>query len=176
MTPTRTLTPTPSSGTSQIYYVFRKCGKSDEYVIQTTPLSIATGSNYNFVDITGVSATITPVSSSSSFLLIAHISCGSMSQGNTIVRFVRNGTAVGIGTGSGYNSYGFNSTYIPNPNPDYANVVISGQFLDSPATGSAITYKVQFSGDYSGTMYFNRRQSDTRFSTISNITVMEISA
>jgi hypothetical protein len=144
--------------------------------LATAPLSIATGSNYNFVDITGVSATITPVSSSSSFLLIAHISCGSMSQGNTIVRFVRNGTAIGVGTGSGYNSYGFNSSYISSSNQSYSNFVLSGQFIDSPATGSAITYKVQFSGDYSGTMYFNRREADTRFSTISNITVMEISA
>lgn len=144
--------------------------------VATAPLAIAPGSNYNFVDITDLSVTITPTSSSSKFLLIAHISAGSFSQGNTICRFTRNGTAVGVGTGSGYSSYGFNSLYVSASNQEYNNVVMSGQFLDSPATGSAITYKVQFSGDYSGTMYFNRRQADARFSTISSITVMEISA
>jgi hypothetical protein len=144
--------------------------------VATDPLIISTGSTYNFVDITGLSVSITPTSSSSKFLLIAHVSGGSFFNGNTICRFTRNGTAVGIGTGSGYNSYGFNSQYVSASNQEYNNIVMSGQFLDSPATGSAITYKVQFSGDYSGTMYFNRRQADTRFSTISSITVMEIAA
>jgi hypothetical protein len=143
----------------------------------TDPLAIATGSLYNFVDITGLSLSITPKSASSKILLIANVSGGSFDPGNTICRFTRNGTAVGIGTGVGYNSYGFNSCYAPvGSNYIYGNIVMSGQFLDSPATTSAITYKVQFSGDYSGTMYFNRRQADTRFSTISSITVMEIAA
>jgi hypothetical protein len=144
--------------------------------VATDPLAISTGSLYNFVDITGLSISITPLSSASKFLLVAHISLGSMASGNTICRFVKNGTAIGVGTGSGYNSYGFNSSYSNSSFLSYHNAVISGQFLDSPATASAITYKIQFSGDYSGTMYFNRREADTRFSTISSLTVMEISA
>lgn len=142
----------------------------------TSPFSASNGGTYNYVDFTGLSVTITPTSSTSTFLLTANISAGSTNLGNTVLRFARNGTAVGIGTGSGYNVYGFNSWYEVGSSGTYSNSVMSGQFLDSPATASAITYKIQFTGDYSGTMYFNRRESDTRFSTISTLTVMEISA
>lgn len=143
--------------------------------IATAPLSISTGANYNFVDITGLSVSITPISASSKILLITHISAGSVNPGNSIFRFTRDGTPVGIGTGSGYNSYGFTSYYAAvGSNYIYTNSPISGQYLDAPNTTSALTYKVQFSGDYAGAMTFNRREADTRFSTTSTLTVMEI--
>ena len=48
------------------------------------------------------------------------------------------------------------------------------QFLDSPSTTSATTYKVQGSLSGSGTLAINRRQSDTTFGTASSITLQEI--
>ena len=46
--------------------------------------------------------------------------------------------------------------------------------LDSPATTSATTYKVQGTLTGSGTLAINRRQADTAFGTVSSITLMEI--
>ena len=40
MTPTKTLTPTPSSGSTQTYYVFKKCNVTNTYVVQTQPSSV----------------------------------------------------------------------------------------------------------------------------------------
>jgi hypothetical protein len=50
----------------------------------------------------------------------------------------------------------------------------SFNFLDSPATTSATTYKIQVKTN-SGTVYLNRRLSTDTAST-STITVMEIAA
>jgi hypothetical protein len=54
-------------------------------------------------------------------------------------------------------------------------------FLDSPATTSATTYKVQIlNGNTAGTVYINRGQSDGNSGAVargtSSITVMEIAA
>jgi hypothetical protein len=53
-------------------------------------------------------------------------------------------------------------------------------FLDSPATTSATTYKVQGRNTLAGTFYVNRTKTDTDSAafgrTASTITVMEISA
>jgi hypothetical protein len=49
-------------------------------------------------------------------------------------------------------------------------------FLDSPATTSAVTYKLQWRASSGGTLYLNRRGNDTNFITFSTITVMEIAA
>jgi len=54
-------------------------------------------------------------------------------------------------------------------------------YLDSPATTSATTYKIQiYNNNGSGTIYINRSQDDTNASNfprgVSSITVMEIAA
>jgi len=52
------------------------------------------------------------------------------------------------------------------------------QYLDSPATTSAVTYKIKWGLNYAGTGYLNRHHSDvdsaTYGRTASSITVMEI--
>jgi hypothetical protein len=52
---------------------------------------------------------------------------------------------------------------------------LSFTFLDSPATTSATTYKVQVSAD-TATIYIGRRVSDTFVGGACTITVMEIAA
>jgi hypothetical protein len=57
-------------------------------------------------------------------------------------------------------------------NQTYQIVNLSTSFLDSPATTSATTYKMQWRTRV-GTIYLNRR-GDTVSGATSNITVMEI--
>ena len=53
---------------------------------------------------------------------------------------------------------------------------MANTFLDSPATTSSITYKIQATGnDTSATVYINRRGSNNNYNMTSSITAMEVS-
>jgi len=134
----------------------------------------ATGfSSWNYVDVTGLSVSITPSSTSNKILIIGYISGGG---DNAFYRLDKNGSTITgyLGTQTGSYTLGFgsaNSTSIYNVN---GNAVIS--YLDSPASTSALTYKVQVTGN--GTVSINRptdsENSNNRGRTASTITVMEI--
>jgi hypothetical protein len=126
------------------------------------------------VDITGLSVSITPKFSTSK-ILVSYQVCGGCDSGSNqdiFVQLVRDSTAIGIGTtGGAANASGTiftaTSTYIT-----YSN---SLTYLDSPATTSATTYKLQGKSWNSGTtFYINRRGLNGSFVFASTITVMEI--
>ena len=132
---------------------------------------------------TGVSVTITPTSATSKFLLIFNTAVGSGTAATSAgFNFVRNGTAVGQGTaatnGGTQNFSGmcgvFNTSH---------NTPMCMQYLDSPATLSSITYKVQWAAQNAITMWLNRGSASfnvdvnpysSGFTT--NLTVLEIAA
>jgi hypothetical protein len=151
-------------------------------VVQTFFTTSFTTSSNSMTDATGMSVTITPTSSSSKILLLTSMSTSKSTSGSgTAFQWVRNGTAVGIGTlgttgpnySFGYTQYGGNS--INNVNFSY---------LDSPATTSAITYKLQVRVEGSGgTFALNNNPSYLNVSTdvyhggyTSTLTAMEIAA
>jgi hypothetical protein len=115
--------------------------------------STASTSTNSMTD-TGISVTITPTASTSQFLLVFTGFLGVSTVTTTAAfNFVRNGTAIGLSTaasGSGVNfgiaTGGFNSSHGTN---------VTMQFLDSPSTASAITYKVQWMAQSSQTFYLN---------------------
>ena len=76
--------------------------------------------------------------------------------------FVNSGTSIVSTIFAGYNSTGKAVT---------SNVI----FLDAPSTSSQITYKVQWKSQ-TGTLYLNRRGSDTAHGAPSSLCVMEISS
>jgi hypothetical protein len=93
------------------------------------------------------------------------------------VRIMRDGTNIYVGDTAGSrvraSSWGWSSDY------NYQMWPLSGEFLDSPATTSARTYKLQFISGYSGySMYVNRNYNDAdnanHSRVASNITVMEV--
>jgi len=140
--------------------------------VQQTPINTvlstpATGEG-TFVDIAGMSVSITPSSSSSKILVsyILNLGHSTASQNNSI-KLLRDSTAIsgtGGGTASVTNFARCSTTEM---------VERSMQYLDAPATTSALTYKVQWASGAS-TFYLNRRGSDTNFIGISTITAMEI--
>ena len=128
----------------------------------------AAGEN-NFNDIAGMSVSITPSATNNKILVSYTINLGnSATQQNNSIRLVRDTTPI-IGTGAAYiNITGFARLYTtPEISPDTL------QYLDTPSTTSAITYKLQWAVG-SGTIYLNRRGNDSNFVTVSTITVMEI--
>jgi len=135
----------------------------------------------SFVDVTGLSVSITPTSSSSKILVQVSI-CGQgrPGQARNIPRLVRDSTPIGNSTDPGDRIAGFGQMY---QGEDGTNVATNSiEFLDSPATTSATTYKVQIvNGNNNGdTVCINRSFSDSTGSNnhrySSSITVMEVSA
>jgi hypothetical protein len=132
-----------------------------------------------FVDITDLSVSITPSSTSSKIMIISSIMASASSVSATIMtRLMRGATAIGIGDASGSRTRVTWGT--DNYTGSNLNISISLTFLDSPSTTSATTYKVQLaetraSGD---TAFINRDGADSSDVQvprgISTITVMEI--
>lgn len=148
---------------------------TNRYVVQvvsetiTAQLNGSVGSAGTYID-TGVTATITPKSTSNTILVSFTIGAtGSNSTSDAVFRLVRGSTNIAQGSSGTYTGTvavrTLNSEISSNPTITH---------LDSPATTSATTYKVQGTLTGSGTLAINRRQADTAFGTVSNITLMEI--
>ena len=130
------------------------------------------------VAISGLSVSITPSSASNKILVMFDV--GTMGNNYnahmffTTYRDIGGGgyNAIGLGTGGGSYNYGAGS-YAGN---GYYHTV-SHNFLDSPNTTSAITYKLYFRGSSgSYTYYINRRSSDDLFRGSTSLTCMEVGA
>jgi len=138
-------------------------------VVSTTKTDAFSTASGTFVDITGLSATITPTSTSSKVLIKIDftISSSDVSGLNTF-NLVRDSTNIAQPSGSATFQGSFLG-YLQNSD----NILpMSYSFLDSPSSTSATTYKIQMKTN-SGTQYINRRLSTDCAST-STITVMEI--
>ena len=139
-------------------------------VVSTTKTDTFSTSSASFVDITGLSASITPLFSTSKILILANFAIGSSPDRDVKVNLVRGSTNIAQSTGATGNS----TTY-SYPSSIYSLNDISINFLDSPATTSSTTYKIQINTSGS-TTYVGRRGSDTGYGAISTITLMEVLA
>ena len=134
-------------------------------VVQTvkTDTFSTTVQDTTFVDITGLSASITPISAASTILVLASIGKCSCTTSNRSVNFRldRSGTLIALGDVAG----------------DRVRISFAGQaggydaagrggqsaslnFLDSPASTSALTYKIQMSGHNGEATVINRSGED----------------
>jgi len=130
----------------------------------------------DFVDITGLSVSITPSSSSSKILIYSNVLCvGTVGAAGAWTRVLRDSTAIAISDTAGNRIRASAFGYAPDNGDSRQHATV---FLDSPSTTSAVTYKVQFSANSTNTAYINRTQADydnTGYARgISSITVMEI--
>jgi len=137
-------------------------------VVQTVKQDMTSTSSTSYVDISGMSVSITPSSASSKILILC---TANTSTNNTDAqgKLLRDSTDI-VGTGATNNA----TMYLRSSNGDTMspNGII---YLDSPNTTSAVTYKLQWRV-VTDTVYLNRRMGDTAFGTISTIIAMEISA
>ena len=132
-------------------------------VVNATYSTIQTTSSSTFTD-TGLTATITPTSSSSKILVIVN-QCG--------VRKDTGDTGVGLRLLRGATVILKFEDAAGNTNSGAQNFIgsVSNSFLDSPATTSATTYKTQFN---SNANIANARVQVFDAETASNITLLEI--
>lgn len=121
----------------------------------------------SFVDVTGLSVDITPVSTSSKVFVLAYVTTAGSTTNDYYLNLNRGSTAIAQTT-----SGSTISTWHGLTTSTGMNMAATITFLDSPATTSSTTYKIQARAG-SDTMYVNRRGGDTIGST-SSITVMEI--
>lgn len=136
-------------------------------VVNSVYSSSMTTTSTTFVD-SGITATITPSSATSNILVIVNVNGGTTSA--VAYRLVRNSTALSVSTIGTIN--GTFGAY-----PANGNLVSAAgfNFVDSPATTSATTYKIQLAVD-TGTASINRRTVDLTFGYTSSITLLEIEA
>lgn len=138
--------------------------------VQTAYQSYASSNSDTFSDVSGFSATITPSSTSSRILVMFSTTVGNE---RMYLRLVRGSTAIAIGdaAGSGQRATVFNGAQA-GTSPSY-------QFVDSPNTTSATTYKVQIGGETGKTFYIGAGFAPTNstYPTVpSTIILMEIAA
>jgi hypothetical protein len=149
-------------------------------VASTLKQDIFTTTSTSYTDVTGLSVSITPTSASSQILVTAVISLCNTNNGGYNARgaILRGSTIIGGGTPAGNRPaaafYNQQST-----TPRLASP-LSMTVLDSPATTSATTYKIQIATESGGTAAVGRTYDDAdsvnipRFAC--SITVMEIAA
>ena len=150
-------------------------------VVQTVKTDTFTMTGTTFTDVTGLSVTITPSSSSSKVLIIPSLSIGAKKGSRHGYRILRGSTAIGVGDSSGSRTqYTQQAGNLNSDTAVYSNTFL---FLDSPATTSATTYKIQLRSetDTSGyEVYINRSDDDQDNASYgrsaSTITAIEVSA
>jgi len=139
-------------------------------VIQATKTDNFTTTSTSFIDVTGLSVSITPSSTSSKILVMADISVGSAATAYSIYNLVRESTNIYQGT----DTKTYVGSHIEYSNSNSVIGTLHMCYLDSPSTTSSTTYKVQMRVTGTQLTAVNRRVSADDTSLASSITVMEI--
>tara|TARA_B100001540_G_scaffold126588_1_gene112920 strand:- start:2379 stop:2987 length:609 start_codon:yes stop_codon:yes gene_type:complete len=157
-------------------------------VKQTTKTDTFSTTSNSAVDVTGLSVSITPTSSSNKILFRYDLSVGGANgadQNHGAILILRDSTILHRGDARGSNR--IRATNIINNGNAGQMYGFSASILDSPNTTSAITYKIQVfqtqnSSDSTKTVCINRAGRDADDSAghdgncASSITVMEVTA
>jgi hypothetical protein len=148
-------------------------------VVSTIKTDTFTTTSTSFTPLTGLSASITPSSTSSKILVVVSVE-GASSGGTTnsigSFRVIRDSTAIGIGDAAGSRG---RATGVISTRDSSALVTHSNtkSILDTPASVSSITYSVEVNVGAS-TLYINRIQTDTDGTftprPVSTLTLMEV--
>jgi hypothetical protein len=130
----------------------------------------------SYTDITGLTVNITPTSATNKILVIANVTLANAGDGSTGVRLLRGATVIGSASGQTGFYAGFPSRFISSA--DWAmrySLTSAGSFsyLDSPASTSAQTYKIQMIAGASAALV-NKSVYDGY--AVSSITLMEVTA
>jgi len=152
-------------------------------VVQATKTDTFSTASTSYTDVTGLSVSITPSSASNKILVFmnASVAAGNGSDINHAgIQIVRGSTAIFIGDARGTR---MQATAVVNTATAGQMNHPSAVYLDSPATTSATTYKLQIkttNGSYTANVNRSGRDANDSLgfdgTAASSITVMEISA
>jgi len=145
-------------------------------VVSTTKTDVFSTTSTSFTDITGLSVSITPSSTSSKILVMCNVN-GSVSSASyqAGLRLVRDSTAIAIGDAASSRSRGFGQLTSANT---WQMTFAGATFLDSPSSVASVTYKIQALVQSGVTLFINKNSDDAdnvqTLRGVSSITVMEI--
>lgn len=146
-------------------------GPSSSGVVQTKSTFLGTDfttTSTTYVDVTGLSVSITPTSASNKVLVLcgAALSAGG---GRGYLQLVRDTTDIAISSG-----FATSNQTSCTAASDFLSQYVGIAFLDSPATTSATTYKFKLKADSGTTARINSQTGATSHGNVSTITVMEV--
>jgi hypothetical protein len=149
-------------------------------VVQGTLATAATTTSTSLTD-TGLSVSITPSSASSKILVFVSVAAGKNDGGHSgYFTALRDTTNLVVPTSPSNRVGRLNMMPGDITGMQYSMTTVNWTWLDSPATTSALTYKVQYLVMSGGTVCINRTFNDGDTSNyargVSTITVMEIAA
>jgi hypothetical protein len=138
-----------------------------------------TSTSSSFGDLSGLSVSITPASTSNKVLVVARVSVSAATSQRVALRLKRDGSVITAANNQ--------QTGIGNRIPAHSSVAIASgnnmsdlhvTYLDSPSTTSATTYQIMGGAEGGATIYVNQSQtnsdSDSVYLTTSFVSVFEI--
>jgi hypothetical protein len=147
-------------------------------VVQTVKSDTFTTTSTSFVDITSFSVSITPTSASSKVLVLVDLAAQGVQASRSLqAKLLRGSTDIYVGDTAGSRTRAALMSE-SNSASTVRNII---NFLDSPATTSSTTYKVQIRTNTAGQLvYVNRTVTDTDSDVFvrvaSSITAIEVAA
>jgi|TARA_A100001388_G_scaffold57536_1_gene39659 hypothetical protein len=145
-------------------------------VVQTVKTDTFSTASTSYTDVTGVSVSITPSSSSNKVLVMVEANSSTTGGNNAMFRLKRDSTTLSVGDAAGSRSQ---AAYQQRINDTNAALNGSITLLDSPSTTSSTTYQLQTKVQ-GGTVDINRTAANTDGAayarTICTITAMEVAA
>jgi hypothetical protein len=132
-----------------------------------------------FNDITNLSASITPSSTSSKILILANVM--GYSDNNSFLSVFRGATNLAVPTSPSGRTPAFSGDFQQESSHSLGNVLtLPIKYLDSPSTTSSTTYKLGITIWSTATVYINRSSNDGNFGWqprgVSSLILMEIGA
>ena len=152
------------------------------HVTKTDISSVTTGSSSTDYDVPGLTATITPSSTSNKILIDACLNISMTAGYHFTAKILRGSTNIAFGDNGSQNSVieGYAHTYNRATNGHYKIDQMILFHEDSPSTTSATTYKIQFNTHTAGTAYINRTHAgqDANYNgtASSSIRLMEVAS
>ena len=145
-------------------------------VLSVQKTDVFSTTSASLVDVTGLTLTITPSSASSKILFMAFV--GGVGTDNSVVQAVRDSTIIAAGAAAGSRTQSFAGSFYNGIYGPPAILTATINWLDTPATTSAVTYKIKAGAVGGGTLYLGRNATDTdnaQYARVPQvITVMEV--
>jgi hypothetical protein len=140
-------------------------------VVSATKTDSFSTTSQTFVDVTGVSASITPSNTSSKvFIFVSGVVGNSSSTQLSPINIVRDSTNIAQSTSAS----AANATLTIYTNNGNNNSGFAISFLDSPSTTSSTTYKLQMRSNGSSSATIGRIAPNTDWGSITTITLLEV--
>ena len=144
-----------------------------QQVVSTTKTDAFTTTSTSFTDLTGMSVSITPSSTSNKILITGMVVGSHSSSVFSLYNLVRGSTNIMQSTGGSSLNCSFFHDNESFGDFDRGLTYMPINFLDSPSSTSSTTYKLQIRTN-SGTVFVNRRGLNDAIIAVSTLTVMEI--